>query len=252
MGGPTWKVKNDILLLMYESEPQVIRVKEIAERLGVKVRAVSEHLADLATEKCGKLVEERSCSRGLWKLTDAGSNHIKRILPLPEQEQEEELEALFLHGEIAAGPGIQVEEFKEPLDFPTFNPANHFALRVRGTSMVGYGILDGDIVIFRKVTNWLDVPEGKIVAVRVPEDIWTDEEDWLDQLDRASTELEGVSQPLSNHATLKYFDARFRSYVRRGIEHRQAAPLLHGSSGTFRSLAAEVDGVMVHLMREYK
>jgi repressor LexA len=43
--------------------------------------------------------------------------------------------------------------------------AEHFALRVRGDSMVGAGILDGDVVVVRAQD---DADDGAIVAALLP------------------------------------------------------------------------------------
>ncbi|MGH2654228.1 MAG: transcriptional repressor LexA [Actinomycetota bacterium] len=73
-----------------------------------------------------------------------------------------------LLGRIAAGAPVMAEEHVEdhltvPAGFAS--GGEHFALRVSGDSMVGAGILDGDIVVVRRQ----DVAEdGAIVAALLP------------------------------------------------------------------------------------
>ncbi|HLB61445.1 MAG TPA: transcriptional repressor LexA [Actinomycetota bacterium] len=73
-----------------------------------------------------------------------------------------------LVGRIAAGAPVLAEENIEeyltvPADFA--EGADHFALRVVGDSMVGAGILDGDLVLVRRQDT---AGEGDIVAALLP------------------------------------------------------------------------------------
>ncbi len=73
-----------------------------------------------------------------------------------------------LLGRIAAGaPTLADQEVEEYLTVPMgfAGEAEHFALRVRGDSMVGAGILDGDLVVVRAQE---DADDGDIVAVLLP------------------------------------------------------------------------------------
>jgi repressor LexA len=72
--------------------------------------------------------------------------------------------AVPLLGRISAGtPTMAAEEIEEHLAVPAgfAGATDHFALHVRGDSMIGAGILDGDIVVIRR-QNAAD--EGDIVA----------------------------------------------------------------------------------------
>lgn len=74
-----------------------------------------------------------------------------------------------LLGRIAAGaPTLAAEHVEEhvtvPLAFVSGN-ADHFALRVAGDSMIGAGILDGDIVVIRSQNTAHD---GDVVAALLP------------------------------------------------------------------------------------
>jgi repressor LexA len=73
-----------------------------------------------------------------------------------------------LLGRIAAGaPSLVTEEAEEYLTVPMgfASGAEHFALRVRGDSMIGAGILDGDVVVVRAQDT---ADSGDIVAVQLP------------------------------------------------------------------------------------
>lgn len=73
-----------------------------------------------------------------------------------------------LVGRIAAGAPVMAAEHVEeyltvPMGFAA--GADHFALRVGGDSMVGAGILDGDLVVVRAQD---DADDGDVVAVLLP------------------------------------------------------------------------------------
>ena len=73
-----------------------------------------------------------------------------------------------LVGRIAAGAPILAEEHvEEYLTVPMgyVKGANHFALRVQGDSMIGAGILDGDVVVVRETPR---AEDGDIVAALLP------------------------------------------------------------------------------------
>ncbi|BCA81104.1 transcriptional repressor LexA [Desulfuromonas sp. AOP6] len=59
---------------------------------------------------------------------------------------------LPLAGWVAAGKPIEAVEQQESIEVPPamLGPGEHFVLRVKGDSMIGDGILDGDYVIVRK------------------------------------------------------------------------------------------------------
>lgn len=241
MGGPTGRTKQRIILALYEAEEsgRHITATDLVALCKVKINTISEHISDLR-ERSGYI---RECGnvRGWLELTPAGRDYARLLRPRSE--------GIVFRGVIAAGPAARIEEINDVLTVPEFDPAIHFALKVRGSSMVGFGILDGDIVIFRKVESWKAVPDGKIVAARVPEGTGIDGDDWLDHLDTTIGQFDGDIPPL-DHVTLKQFNARFRSYFHGGIQQQRAAPTLRGSSGVFRPLAVAIDGVMVHLMRD--
>jgi SOS-response transcriptional repressor LexA len=241
MGGPTGQKKNAILRELFKAEQhgRHVRVKDLAERLGRTMSTISEHIADLATAG-----EVRERLRGEWELTPKGSMRARMLLLQPQGIQ--------FRGLTAAGPAIRVhpESPDEFLPIYDLDPNEHFALRVRGTSMVGFGILDGDLVVLRRVSTWLEVPEGAIVAALVPEGTDLDAEDWLEQLAVTAMTAEGANQPALDHVTLKKFDVRLRSYVSQGVDQARVGVKLTGSQGLLRPGAVAIAGVVVRLQRD--
>lgn len=73
-----------------------------------------------------------------------------------------------LVGIVAAGPPIEaIEHLDERVDLGGFSDDNHFALRVRGESMIEEAIADGDIVVVRKQETCTD---GDLVVARIGDD----------------------------------------------------------------------------------
>ena len=118
---------------------------EIQKHFGfASVNAVTEHLK--ALEKKGALEREANIARGLVL---ADSYRGKAMIEIP------------IYGSIAAGlPETQQQQpdgcisvDMETLRFP--KGARVFALKVRGDSMIGAGILSGDVVVleFREARN---------------------------------------------------------------------------------------------------
>ena len=195
MGGLTGRTKDNIILAMHEAElcTRQIYVKDIAEQLKVKINTISGHLRDLH-DRYG-YVRERDELRGRWGLTGEGCAYAESLRPRPS--------GISYRGIIAAGPAVPImESIDEPLVNLDLDPQTHFAMRVRGDSMVSYDILDGDLVIFRRVSNWLEVGEGKIVAARVPEGTGVGDEDWLAALDRSARAGEGAQAPALDHGPI--------------------------------------------------
>ena len=73
-----------------------------------------------------------------------------------------------LVGRISAGtPTLVQQDVEDYLPVPRdyAGEEEHFALRVRGDSMVGAGILDGDVVVVRRQEG---ADEGDVVAAMLP------------------------------------------------------------------------------------
>jgi repressor LexA len=74
-------------------------------------------------------------------------------------------QGLRLVGTVAAGPPIEaIEEQGEQIDLRGFSNEDHFALRVRGESMIEECIADGDHVVVRKQSTCVD---GDLVVARI-------------------------------------------------------------------------------------
>jgi len=73
---------------------------------------------------------------------------------------------LELLGEVQAGEPIESYEVPEEIELPIgmFNSEEHFALRVRGDSMAGEGILDGDVIVVRRKES---AENGQVVVALV-------------------------------------------------------------------------------------
>lgn len=136
-------------------------IRELGKRLGIRsLRGVTTHLDALV--KKGHLVRKRS-ARGI-RLVSEAMMAAEHVLPVP------------ILGRIAAGQPLLAEgqiEGKLVVDAAllgkasTEGAASHFALKVRGRSMQGAGILHGDYVIVRQQPS---AENGEIVAVLIGEE----------------------------------------------------------------------------------
>jgi repressor LexA len=114
---------------------------------------VHSHLS--ALEKKGYLRRDPSKPRAIEVLKEATSLPHKRVVSLP------------VVGRVTAGAPILAEQniedsFTLPEDF--VGGGECFLLRVRGDSMVGAGIFDGDYLVVRKQSHAQD---GDIVVARI-------------------------------------------------------------------------------------
>lgn len=136
-------------------------VREIGEAVGLASPAsVHNQLATL--EKKGYLRRGISKRRALELVeTVSGSSR---------SSQETPSRRVPLVGRVAAGEPLLAEEnIEEYMSTPEFMPWDEdcFALRVRGTSMIGAGILDGDVVIVRRQDG---ADNGDIVVALLDEE----------------------------------------------------------------------------------
>ena len=121
-------------------------LREIRDHFGFRaVETVRAHLAALVAE--GRLVKESGRSRG-YRLPSPEflpGGHPARSRSVP------------LLGAVAAGGFEEAVEHPEgsvPMEIPySRDPSDYFALRVRGESMTGAGILPGDTVIVERHTR---------------------------------------------------------------------------------------------------
>ena len=127
-------------------------VREIGEAVGLtSSSSVHSQLANL--ERKGLLRRDPTKPRAIVAEPDAPRPH-GVVVPLL--------------GRIAAGaPVLADENVEEYLTVPIgfADGVDHFALRVEGESMIGAGILDGDVVVVRRQD---DTDDGDIVAALLP------------------------------------------------------------------------------------
>jgi repressor LexA len=133
-------------------------VREIGEAVGLaSPSTVHAHLANL--ERAGYLRRDPTKPRALELLRDR---------PATAEPEHGELHQLPLLGSIAAGAPLLAEEnVEDTVGVPEPLANADFLLRIRGDSMIGAGILDGDIVVVRRQQ---DARNGEIVAALVGED----------------------------------------------------------------------------------
>lgn len=126
-------------------------LEEIGERFGVHRVTIFQHVT--ALERRGALRRGAQLARGI-ELLD------REFLPEPPIE---------IVGAIAAGRPIEAVEAPEPLDVDDLLPrdGDHYALRVRGDSMVDDGIHDGDLVVVRRSAA---ARNGQVVVAIVGDD----------------------------------------------------------------------------------
>jgi repressor LexA len=88
------------------------------------------------------------------------SHSVRGLSPSNVNQNSEEIPLL---GSIAAGSPIEAIENKEVISIPThmLSKGQHYALKVKGDSMIEEGILNGDIAIIKHQTN---ATNGQIVV----------------------------------------------------------------------------------------
>ena len=122
-------------------------VREIGEAVGLKSPStVHFHLKGL--ESAGLITKAEGKTRAITVMAEEGQSHRDQVPVV---------------GNVAAGSPILAEECIE--DYLTFDTqglsGEHFALRVRGESMLDAGILPGDLVV---VHRQQEVHSGEIVV----------------------------------------------------------------------------------------
>lgn len=131
-------------------------VREIGQAMGVTSSStVHSHLA--ALERKGYLRRDPSKPRALEILRDNGGP-AARVVTLP------------IVGRVAAGAPLLAEQNVDdymPVPADMLNGAEGFVLKVRGDSMVGAGILDGDLLVVRRQTT---ATNGDIIVARLEDE----------------------------------------------------------------------------------
>jgi repressor LexA len=172
-------------------------LEEIGQALGVRSKGSVHRLVNALIDK-GYLIRKSSSWRGLR---------------LAGQEAGPSLPLL---GRIAAGRPIEAIPGEDTLNLVDFllGPGR-FALRVRGDSMIGAGILDGDTVVVKQVDTAAD---GSIVVALID----------------------------SEEATLKRLRRRRDGNVELTAENPNIPPMLYPAS------RVRIQGVVVAQMRCYR
>jgi repressor LexA len=139
-------------------------VREIGQAVGLaSPSTVHAHLANL--ERAGLLRRDPTKPRAIELV-----GH-RRSAPAPA---EGDVHRLPLLGQIAAGGPLLAEEYVEDrvaVPEPLFGAAD-FLLRVKGDSMIGAGILDGDLLVVRRQQ---DASNGDVVVALAGDDESADE-----------------------------------------------------------------------------
>ena len=127
-------------------------VRDISEHFGISLRAVQDHI--LALQKKGFLSQSQKKARSIRVLSD-----------MRDKEPQTYISKVPLLGTVAAGKPLLSEENLDGyvnLTEPFIRPGkSYFALRVRGTSMINAGILEGDLAVVEQADTALD---GQIVV----------------------------------------------------------------------------------------
>jgi repressor LexA len=142
-------------------------VREIGERVGLaSPSTVHAHLANL--ERAGLLRRDPTKPRALELIgRERAEPRAAAAAAVPDDGVR-----LPLVGEIAAGSPLLAEQNIEDYLVMPRQAKGDFLLRVRGESMIGAGILDGDLVIVQRTP---DARNGEIVVALAGDDESADE-----------------------------------------------------------------------------
>jgi repressor LexA len=134
-------------------------VREISDHFGISLRAVQDHIAALQ-------------KKGYLSLCQKRSRSIRVLVDGREKEAKPFVSKVPLLGTVAAGKPLLSEENLDGyinLTEPFVRPGrNYFALRVRGTSMINAGILEGDLAVVEQASAAVD---GQIVVAVIDDAI---------------------------------------------------------------------------------
>jgi repressor LexA len=135
-------------------------IREIAEKFAMSVKGAHDHVT--ALKKKGRLRGEDKRSRTMEVVKEEGDEGQADFVDVP------------VLGLIAAGNGMMAEEAPDgSVRIPRSElkrGSEYFALKVRGDSMIGAGILDGDTAIIEQ-RNFAD--NGDIVVAQVNDETRT-------------------------------------------------------------------------------
>lgn len=152
----------DFIVSEWRSHQHTPTLDEIAQNFGYRsATGARDHL--IALEAKGMISREVGKARAI-RITD--QNTLFRLnLGNENYGIPEPMSGIPILGQIAAGSpieAIQESEFFLPMDSQIFGKGFIFALEVRGDSMIGAGIVEGDLAIISKKC---DIESGEIAAV---------------------------------------------------------------------------------------
>lgn len=127
-------------------------IREVSHHFGISVKGAYDHVK--ALEKKNYIRCDMYRSRAIEVLDDEDADSLRSVPVL---------------GNVAAGRPLFAEEnYDGSIEVPVgmLPSGRHFALHVRGDSMEGAGIMDGDIAVFR---HQPDAESGNIVVAMVDE-----------------------------------------------------------------------------------
>lgn len=134
-------------------------LKEIADKFKITVGSIQDHI--YAIEKKGFIEKRPETARGFKVVKTSSGEMIK-----PKSETN----YIPLYGDVAAGEPIFANENIQGYIAMERSPRGHnihFALKVKGDSMINSGIYDGDIVIVRKQDT---ADDGEIVIALIEDE----------------------------------------------------------------------------------
>ena len=127
-------------------------VREISQHFEISLRAVQDHIS--ALQKKGFISTEQKRSRSI-RILDDKKQSVPKVF----------IDKIPILGTVAAGRPLLCEENLNGyvnLTEPFIRPGkNYFALRVRGSSMINAGILEGDLAVIEQASSAVD---GQIVV----------------------------------------------------------------------------------------
>lgn len=194
--------------------------QEIATHFGFSsLGTVQNYLVRL--ERMGMIQKEWNSKRGM-KIVDHrvdGVESWKQGIEIREKNMDQIVQ-LPLVGQVAAGRPIEAIEHREMMEIPaslTQRAGPHFVLKVKGDSMIGDGILDGDYVIIRQQAN---ASNGQTVVALV-----------------------------DHHATIKRFYQRKNS-VELHAANPQFEPMIFSDSD-MRARGFRIEGILTGVLRRF-
>ncbi|MBP3723034.1 MAG: helix-turn-helix domain-containing protein [Selenomonadaceae bacterium] len=140
-----------------------LTLDDVAKKVGVSRQTIHRYETGVITnipqvniEKIAAVLETTPAKLMGWDI-DENLSHISNLVPITGKP-------VPIIGTIAAGKPILAEENIEGEATPAADIRADFALRVKGDSMEGVPILDGDIVFIRSQP---EVENGEIAAVLI-------------------------------------------------------------------------------------